>query len=126
VDAFARLAALLRGPLAEPARADDVMDRLIAANGRSAHAYLARALYRREAELPGPAGQDLDRARELAPDDPDVLAAVADLALSRNDLEAARTTLLHGLDVSPSHEGLATPWPSWPCVPAGAARPSTA
>jgi tetratricopeptide (TPR) repeat protein len=75
------------------AEADKLMDQLVKANETSAHAYLARRMYRRISHSDDPAtAQDLARARELAPDDVEVLlvTAMAQEAEGRRD-EARRT-----------------------------------
>ncbi len=85
VSAYARLARLLRTQLRKPERADLVMDALqvkdglIAANPRSARAFLERAFYRRQYQIAG-ADDDVKRALELAPDDADVLMTAAPMA----------------------------------------------
>jgi len=107
VDAYARLAELLRTRLSNPDRADRVMNArevedggLIAENGKSAPAYLARAQYRRRYEIAGADG-DIARALELAPDNPDVILAAATLASDQGEFEAALTHLKRGVEQAP-------------------------
>ena len=100
VDAYVRLADLLRSRRRDKDGADRVMDArrvkdgLIAHNGRSAAAYLARAAYRRryDVEAAG-AAADVARALELAPDEVDTLLAAADSARTAGDLTRARDHL---------------------------------
>ena len=93
VEAYPRLANLLRENLNQADQADAIMDAreekggLIAANGTSADAYLARASYRDRYGIEGSA-TDVAKALELAPDDADVLLAAAESA--RAAAEAAR------------------------------------
>ena len=88
VDSYVRMAELLRFRLNQAREADRVMDAvtlkdgLIAANGQSAEAYLARSRYREKAGLSGVA-DDVAQALKLAPDDAAVILAAADLAKSR-------------------------------------------
>ena len=111
IESYARIAELLRSGTvgtSDRDRADRVMDArevkdgLISANGRSAPAYLARAAYRRKYNLPG-APDDLTRALELAPDEPDVLLWAAAAARERNDLDRARALLKHGTNRHPDN-----------------------
>ncbi len=114
VDACARLADLLRRhPTAgrteeEAEEADHVLDDLVSRNDHDPRAYLARWRYRRafadlakESAARQRAAADVTRARELAPDDPDVLVAASELQRVEGDLPAARATLGRGLDLHP-------------------------
>src|SRR5260370_42710561 len=80
---------------------------LIAHNGRSAAAYLARARYCGRFAVPGadPAA-DIARALKLAPDDADVLLAAATSARVQGNLEAARGRLEHGLERHPGNAAM--------------------
>jgi cellulose synthase operon protein C len=89
VDAYARLAVLLRTRLAKPAEADRVMDQLVERNPDSFRAHLERGRQRLQSGLDG-AERDIARALDLAHDDVDVLATAADLALSKGNVERAR------------------------------------
>ncbi len=106
LDSPVRLAALLRRRLDQAERADQVIDAMVAANDDSFRAHLARARYRKEH---GPAGdweKDVARARALAPDEPDVLLATAEVAEARNDLAGARAQLQKAAEQHPRHVGL--------------------
>jgi tetratricopeptide (TPR) repeat protein len=97
LDGYVRLAALLRGPLNQPPKANQVMDDLVRANGQSSQAYLLRARYRLQDDLKTEAAGDVERARALAPDDPEVILAAAEVARARDQLADARRYLNDGL-----------------------------
>ena len=103
IDAYVRLAGLLRGPLADPDRADAVMDQLVAANDDSAEAHLERARYRQTFRSPEEAAADVAKARALAPDDPDVLVTSARFAAAAGDRDEARRLLQHARQLHPNH-----------------------
>lgn len=104
IAAYERLARLYRRRLDEPQRANEVIEEMVVDNEESASAYLARWRYRREFGLlktiEDGAG-DVSRALELSPNDADALLASADLALVKNELEAARTYLDRGIEQHP-------------------------
>lgn len=106
INVYVQLAALHRGLLDEPAVADRVMDAhvtrdgLVAKNPNSYRAWLARAQYRKDANLPG-ASEDVARARQLAPDEADVIVAASDLAQERGDAAEARSLLQRGESLHP-------------------------
>ena len=108
IEAHVRLANLLRTRLSDPTRADKVMDAraesegLIAANPRSADAYLARAEYRAKYAVPGvDPSTDVAKALELAPDDADVLQVAARVARSKGDARGALQLLEHASKLHP-------------------------
>ena len=101
IDAYTRLARLLRGTLNRPSEADQVMDDLVAANDHAAAAYLDRAAYRVAYDSLDDAEQDAARARELAPDEARVLLTTADLAARRGRTDDARAALRRGLELHP-------------------------
>lgn len=102
-----RLATLLRDSLELPADADAVMDRLVAGNQQSSAAYLARARYRLAAvsaavddeatRLETAADEDVQRALELAPDDPETLLLAAASARRNDRPDEARVLLERGI-----------------------------
>jgi tetratricopeptide (TPR) repeat protein len=106
IDAYIRLADLLRNRLLDVSGADQVMDAhqvkhgVIAANGRMFRAYLARAVYRRKNEIEG-ADQDAARALELAPQEPEPRLTAAAFAFDRGDFDQARRYLRLGLELQP-------------------------
>jgi tetratricopeptide (TPR) repeat protein len=99
IAAWSRLANLLQNRLDRGPRAREVLDRMVTANDQSFEAYLIRARFYRERGLLEPALSDSDRARRLAPSEPDVLLAAADIARAAGTLDETRTDLRKGLEV---------------------------
>jgi tetratricopeptide (TPR) repeat protein len=106
IDTYARLAGLLRGQLAEPERADQVMENLLVANPAAPEAYLARARYRQEFQSLEEAVKDVRRARELAPERVEVLLASGNLSLALGKFDEARGFVRRGLELYPAHAPL--------------------
>jgi tetratricopeptide (TPR) repeat protein len=103
LDSHIHRAHLLRYQLDQPAEADQAMGRMIAANARTARAYLARGLYRKEVGALDGAAEDLARAEQLAAGTPAVLLPAAELAQVRGDLPAAREHLQKLLALEPEN-----------------------
>jgi tetratricopeptide (TPR) repeat protein len=101
LDSHIHRAHLLRYQLDQPAEADRAMERMIETNPKTARAYLARGLYRKEVGALDGAAADLARAEQLAAGTPDVLLPAAELAQMRGDLPAARRHLQKLLDREP-------------------------
>jgi tetratricopeptide (TPR) repeat protein len=85
-----------------PAKADQVMERMVARNPRAFKAYLFRADYRRrftprrDAAWLTALANDVEQARKLAPDEVEVALALAQLAQDQGDPDKARTYLAQG------------------------------
>ena len=92
-DAYAELAQLYRDRLDDADRAGVVIDEMVAANPKSARAYVRRGEYWKRAAMPERAKADFARALELAPDDLDALLGAAEVALDETDFAAARQFL---------------------------------
>ncbi len=90
-EAHALLADVLRQRLGQAHRADKLMADLVEAHPGSARVALLRARYREQHNAFAEAGEDLARARTLAPHDLGVLSASARLAHRLGRLEEART-----------------------------------
>ena len=112
IDSYVRLAALLRGPLQDDRRADQLMAahgteagkaNLITANPNSAAASLARAQYRRQYQIEG-ARDDLARAVSLEPTNADVLLAAATLANQEGKGDEARRHLAQAIESHPTDQ----------------------
>ncbi len=87
------------------AKADAVMDSLVANNGKSFEAYLYRALYRLELGLDG-AAEDITAAEKLKPDSAMVVLVAARVAEKRSDWDGARQALRRGLEKNPKDSRL--------------------
>ena len=75
---------------------------MVAANPKSALAYVNRYRYNHEFGLPADKN-DIARALELGPDEAEVLITAAELAREGNDLAAARKHVEHGLQKHPAN-----------------------
>jgi tetratricopeptide (TPR) repeat protein len=113
VEAYTRLAELLRVRIKNSEKADRVMDAreerdgLIVHNGHSADAFLARARYRKHYNVRSDAASaDINRALQLAPDDPAVILEAVEMARSKNDLDTGRQLLRRGLQAHPTRPEL--------------------
>ena len=95
---YERLADLYRRRLDQPELADELMDEMVAQNGESFQAFLARSRYRRSLGSLDGAAEDLTRAAEIAPNEPDVLLAAAELDQSADRNDRARESLTRGID----------------------------
>jgi predicted Zn-dependent protease len=114
LDSYLRLAVLLREHAEEVVqkketvaklarRADQTIDGMVEANRRSFKAYLFRAAYHKRyaGRHPSPAvlgliEQDVQQAHKLAPDEPEVLLALAEQAEQTQELKKARAYLRRG------------------------------
>lgn len=104
IECYARLAELLRRRLDKAEEADRVMDELIKSNPDALSAYLLRARYRLRFFSADLAAQDVEYARKhLAPDDPEVLLAAAEIDFARDRPIPARAALQRGLELYPDN-----------------------
>ncbi len=103
-DAFLLLAQLVYSNPDGPKRADEVMSQMIAYNPNSAKAYLSRAQFvntvSRASGKPEVMNEalpkvkaDLDKAFEIAPNDPEVMLAMATMALAEKDFGRSKELL---------------------------------
>ncbi len=106
IAAYERLADVLQHRLQETTRAAEVLDHMVAANEQSFQAHLIRARFARVRQAPEQMAPDIARARQLAPDNPEVLQAVAELASLQGKPEEAQGFLRQGLTAHPRHAGL--------------------
>jgi cellulose synthase operon protein C len=108
VDSYLRQAELMQKRLrkgkasARLRPVEDIYDALISNNPKSVQAYLARWRYRQKCGAPAEALLDLKKARELAPDNVEVLLASAAFAESVKQFDEARTELQRGLKLYPT------------------------
>jgi tetratricopeptide (TPR) repeat protein len=105
ISAYARLAHLLRTKLEGGARADEMLDKMVAANPSSATAWLTRFRYREQFDRPG-ADDDLAKAQQLAPEDAAVLLLSGERAQRNGDIAKARRDLQSGVERYPTSPGL--------------------
>ena len=106
ITAYVELANLLRDQLDNPDRADAVMSQMVTSNSKRAKAYVERGLYFRRAEQDEEAEADIARALKLAPEDLDVLLAVAELAMTAKEFDRAETFLSRAQEFFPDDERL--------------------
>lgn len=103
---YVRLAGLLQNRLEDPGQARQVLERMVTANEHSFQALLIRARFRKEAGMIPQAVDDVKRAWQLAPTEPDVLCFAAALAPVAGLGEETRARLRAGLTVHPRHAAL--------------------
>ena len=106
LEAYTELALLLEEQLGEPRRAREVMDSLVAANGTSFRALLARARFHQRFGTREDAWADLARAKAFAPTAYDVVVTEAELALAQGKPEHARRCLQSCLSREPQRANL--------------------
>ncbi|HEY1599327.1 MAG TPA: tetratricopeptide repeat protein [Pirellulales bacterium] len=116
IQAFDLLATVFRERLNSPAQADEIIDRMVELNPQDPKARLARvryvAKYFKEEEgrdVTARVAQrkdDVKRALELAPDEPDSLLYAATVALEEGKTEEARRLLEHAQIVDPENAGV--------------------
>lgn len=119
VEAYVAIAGYLRGKLdpKRPKEADAVMEQLVAVNGDSYKAHLARSQYlytfqaaeneKTRDEWRALARAELAAAEKLRPEDPDVIQLAAQIATDfDNNPEKAEKLLKHGLELSPKNLGM--------------------
>lgn len=97
---YMRLAGLLRRALNQPRAADRWVEEMAARNGSSAKAFLMRGAYYKDSQDPAKAAESFTRAYALAPDDAEVLLAMA-AGPGQDDVEAARNYLGRGIELYP-------------------------
>ena len=98
------LAELLKERLSSLEEADQCMAKLVKANPKSAKAHYLRAGYLANSRLrrTDEALEEVSKARQLAPDDADVLVLAAGCNLAKRKYDSARDCLAHGIKVHPS------------------------
>ena len=106
VEAHVRLAHLYQYRLGEPEKAGRVLDAMVQDNRTSAAAYLARGSYHWSRGALAESQRDVERARQLAPEDVDVLRASADLERRWGRFGESRRYLQHGLQRDPRNLAL--------------------
>jgi tetratricopeptide (TPR) repeat protein len=102
VSSYDQLARLLRVDLRRSQEADLIIEEMVKQNSKSGQAYNNRWRYATEF-LPSARPGDLEQARALAPDDPQVLLSAAVDSERKNDLAAARAYLEKGRKLDPKN-----------------------
>jgi tetratricopeptide (TPR) repeat protein len=112
LDAYGRLAWLLRGQLGQAQPAEEVINELVAKNPDNPDAYLMRFEYRRKfgaaegtgaADLAARMAADADQALKLAPEHAGALLVGAELAEKDGRIDQARAHLEKGLSLHPQN-----------------------
>ena len=106
VACYDRLARLRRTKLRRNEAADGTVKEMVAKNPKAGLSYLYRWRYSREFGPPADAN-DLPKALELAPDDPEVLLAAAGVSEAKSDAATARAYFEKGFKLDPTNVGLA-------------------
>lgn len=103
--AYRELADILARRLDDPQGADEVMDQLATANPDNYEVYLTRYDYRIRMRLESrdAAKIEIARARDLAPDNPQVLLKAVEYATADGLFEQAREDLDRGLELHPDN-----------------------
>jgi tetratricopeptide (TPR) repeat protein len=97
---YAKLAYVQREHLSDPKAADRAMNNLVNNNRRSAAAYVTRAVYcmrQSGTKALEQAARDVEKARQLSAQDPDVILAAVTLAETKDDWAKAADLLHEGL-----------------------------
>lgn len=96
IEAYQRLATLLRSQLDQPKDADQAIEEMVKSAPENYLVYLERGRYRRQFGLPG-SGVDFRKALELAGSSPDVYLEMAKTAELESGYDAAREIFQMGL-----------------------------
>jgi cellulose synthase operon protein C len=100
IEAYQRLATLLRSQLGQPKDADQAIEEMVKSAPENYLVYLERGRYRRQFGLPG-SGVDFRKALELAEGEPDVYLELAKTAEAESGYDSARQIFELGLKKAP-------------------------
>lgn len=105
LEAYAQFADLLSRRLDRPEEADAVMQQLAEKNPDNYEVYLMRYDYRtrNRFETRSAARDEIVKARELAPDNVDVILKAVESAISTNEFDEAEADLERGLELHPEN-----------------------
>jgi tetratricopeptide (TPR) repeat protein len=108
---YQRLAILYHERLDNIKQADEIMDQMVKSNPKAFGAYLARAQYRLQFHGQSPidvekANIDVQKASELAPDEPEVVLVAARVEQRQGKTEEARKLLRKSIRAHPSNPRL--------------------
>ena len=101
IEAYQRLATLLRGQLNQPKDADQAIEEMVQSAPKNYLVYLERGRYRRQFGLPE-SGADFQKALELAEATPEVYLEMAKTAETESGYDAAQQILEDGLKKTPA------------------------
>ena len=103
-EVFIILAAILEEKSNDSAAATRVLDQLVQANATDPKAWLALARWHRQhGDLKG-ASQDVARASQLAPDDPETMLTAFEIALTEKNFAQAGKIIKQGMKLFPDDE----------------------
>ena len=105
IPCFDRLARLQRSKLRRNESADGTVKEMVAKNPNAGRSYLYRWRYHLEFSPPADAS-DLQKALELAPDDPEVLLSAATASEQKPDAAEARAYFEKGFELDPKNATL--------------------
>ncbi len=106
VEAYVHLAHLYQYRLDEPEKAGRSLDAMVSHNSASAAAYLARGAYHWSRGAMAECSRDVERARQLSPEDVQVLRASAELERRWGRFDESRRYLRQGLQRDPRNLAL--------------------
>ena len=101
IEAYQRLATLLRGQLNQPKDADQAIEDMVQSAPKNYLVYLERGRYRRQFGLPG-SGADFRKASGVCGGSPEVYLEMAKTAETESGYDAAREILEDGLKKAPA------------------------
>ena len=101
IEAYQRLATLLRGQLNQPTDADQAIEEMVQSAPKNYLVYLERGRYRRQFDLPE-SGADFRKASELAEASPEVYLEMAKTVETDSGFDTARKILEDGLKKAPA------------------------
>ncbi|MBI2824344.1 MAG: tetratricopeptide repeat protein [Planctomycetia bacterium] len=114
IGAYTLLAAITRNQLKQTDEADAIIDKMVEANPDDAKAYVARARYLGAYYKPSPGADireqterrkaDSAKALELAPEDLEALMLAADIAVTEQDYDEARSILEKAAELYPGED----------------------
>jgi predicted Zn-dependent protease len=106
IDSALLLAEVLHHSLSRDVEAQEVLDKMVAANPTSAQAHLARFRYERMLGRDAEAAKDLAAARKLEPTGADVLLAACQWAQAKGNDAEARELVAEGYKLYPDNEAM--------------------